>query len=128
MLIRPRDKSSLTGISKRYRTTLNLPQYIHLSSPLSVSDKAPLRQNSLTPILVPSNDAGGATVVAPGAEQVGQAQILNTFSKPFTLEGLFGAADAGAFGGTSGDVPMTADEDGDIFWDAVEGEAMEEDG
>ncbi|KIJ94798.1 hypothetical protein K443DRAFT_683483 [Laccaria amethystina LaAM-08-1] len=83
---------------------------------------------SLIPSVVPPNNAGGATVVAPGAEQVGQAQILNTFSKPFTLEGLFGAADAGAFGGASGDVPMIADEDGDIFWDAVEGEAMEEDG
>jgi len=33
-----------------------------------------------------------------GAETVGQAQILNSFSKPFELAGLFGAVDAGAFG------------------------------
>lgn len=33
-----------------------------------------------------------------GAETVGQAQILNSFSKPFELAGLFGTADAGAFG------------------------------
>ncbi|KAK2464983.1 hypothetical protein APHAL10511_003059 [Amanita phalloides] len=39
----------------------------------------------------------GSSVIAPGAENVGQAQILSGFSKPFTLDGLFGAADAGAF-------------------------------
>lgn len=38
-------------------------------------------------------------MVAPGAETVGQAQILNELGKPFELAGLFGAADAGAFGG-----------------------------
>jgi len=32
-----------------------------------------------------------------GAETVGQAQILNSFSKPFELAGLFEAVDAGAF-------------------------------
>ena len=37
-------------------------------------------------------------MVAPGAETVGQAQILNELGKPFGLAGLFGAADAGAFG------------------------------
>lgn len=58
---------------------------------------------------------------------MGQAQILNSFSKPFELAGLFGAADAGVFGEDGGDVAMT-DEDGDVFWDAVEGEAMDEDG
>jgi len=36
--------------------------------------------------------------VRPGAENVGQAQILEGLGKPFELEGLFGAADAGAFG------------------------------
>lgn len=69
------------------------------------------------------NDAAG-TIVARGAENVGQAQILSDFSKPFELEGLFGAADAGAFAGRVGahDVPMgMADEDGDVFWDAVDG-------
>ncbi|KAE9401184.1 P-loop containing nucleoside triphosphate hydrolase protein [Gymnopus androsaceus JB14] len=66
-------------------------------------------------------------VIAPGAENVGQAQILSAFSKPFELEGLFGAADAGAFGSGGGDVDMNgADtgagaEDGDeMFWDANE--------
>ncbi|KAF9005046.1 P-loop containing nucleoside triphosphate hydrolase protein [Cyathus striatus] len=71
----------------------------------------------------------GAPVIAPGAENVGQAQIITEFSKPFKLEGLFGAADAGAFGAkTNTDVPMGADEDEDVFYDAVEGEAMDEDG
>jgi nuclear GTP-binding protein len=65
------------------------------------------------------------TLVAPGAENVGRSQILDAYSKPFELEGLFGAADAGAFGRGGEDIAMT-DEDGDIFWDAVE--AMDEDG
>ena len=66
-------------------------------------------------------------MIAPGAENVGQAQILTEFSQPFTLDGLFGAADAGAFGERANDdVPMAADEDGDVFWDAVE--PMDEDG
>jgi nuclear GTP-binding protein len=51
-------------------------------------------------------------VIAPGAETVGQAQILNELSKPFELEGLFGAADAGAFGGDGGDEEM-GDAEGD---------------
>ncbi len=59
-----------------------------------------------------------ATTIAPGAENVGQAQIVNTFSKPFELEGLFGAADAGAFGD---DVNMDQEDDADeMFWDANE--------
>ncbi|KIY44465.1 P-loop containing nucleoside triphosphate hydrolase protein, partial [Fistulina hepatica ATCC 64428] len=37
--------------------------------------------------------------IAPGAENVGSVQIVSQFSKPFTLNGLFGSADAGAFGG-----------------------------
>ncbi|GLB42893.1 putative 50S ribosome-binding GTPase [Lyophyllum shimeji] len=83
---------------------------------------------SLIPSVVPGSS--DAPVIAPGAENVGHAQILSEFSKPFTLEGLFGAADAGAFGEGTGDVPMNAevDEDGDMFFDAVEGDAMEEDG
>jgi nuclear GTP-binding protein len=61
-------------------------------------------------------------VIAPGAETVGQAQILNELGKPFELAGLFGAADAGAFG--------RADEE---MVDAEEGaqeepELMDEDG
>ncbi|CCM02738.1 uncharacterized protein FIBRA_04845 [Fibroporia radiculosa] len=55
------------------------------------------------PSLIPSTVLeSGERTVAAGAESVGQAQILNELSKPFTLEGLFGAADAGAFGGSSG--------------------------
>ncbi|KIJ67353.1 hypothetical protein HYDPIDRAFT_173921 [Hydnomerulius pinastri MD-312] len=59
---------------------------------------------SVPPIIHPSSIpstvpvAGGGGVIAPGAESVGQAQILTQFSKPFELAGLFGAADAGAFG------------------------------
>lgn len=51
------------------------------------------------PSLVPSTVVeGGERTIAPGAENVGQAQIVTEFSKAFTLDGLFGAADAGAFG------------------------------
>ncbi|KIK95872.1 hypothetical protein PAXRUDRAFT_349936 [Paxillus rubicundulus Ve08.2h10] len=56
---------------------------------------------TIHPSSIPStipNSGGGITTVAPGAETVGQAQILTEFSKPFELAGLFGAADAGAFG------------------------------
>ncbi len=54
--------------------------------------------------------------IAPGAEAVGQAQILTEFSKPFTLPGLdsaalFGVADAGAFGDAMEE---------DVFFDAQE--------
>jgi len=84
---------------------------------------------------VPSSgnaNTNATPIIAPGAENVGQAQILNEYSKPFHLEGLFGDADAGAFGGRKDeDSRMLADEDGDIFWDAVEGsysEPMDEDG
>ncbi|KAF9530700.1 hypothetical protein CPB83DRAFT_850142 [Crepidotus variabilis] len=85
----------------------------------------PTLHPSLIPSTVPStrNDVSGPTI-APGAENVGQAQILSSFSKPFELEGIFGAADAGAFAGRVGgdDIPMGgADADGGIFWDAVEG-------
>ncbi|KAF5375894.1 hypothetical protein D9615_008206 [Tricholomella constricta] len=86
---------------------------------------------SLIPSVVQTNPGSSSSVpmIAPGAENVGQAQILSTLSKPFELEGLFGAADAGAFGGGARDIPMDADvdEDGDVFFDAVEGYAMEED-
>ncbi|KAL6310264.1 P-loop containing nucleoside triphosphate hydrolase protein [Sparassis latifolia] len=53
----------------------------------------------------------GQRTVAPGAENVGQAQIVSQFSKPFTLEGLFGAADAGAFGGTPGPEAMDLEQE-----------------
>jgi len=83
-----------------------------------------LRQN----LVASTRNGEDAPLIAPGAENVGQAQILTELSKPFELEGLFGAADAGAFAGRNNDdVPMLADEDGDIFWDAVE-DPMDEDG
>ncbi|KAJ3575323.1 hypothetical protein NP233_g1179 [Leucocoprinus birnbaumii] len=78
---------------------------------------------ALHPSLIPSTISGGngeAPSIAPGAENVGQAQIVSQFSKPFQLEGLFGVADAGAFGG---EAPMdAADEDGDVFFDAEGGQ------
>ena len=50
-------------------------------------------------VLVPSTVPGtDGAQVAPGAEAVGQAQIVESFAPAFTLDGLFGAADAGAFG------------------------------
>lgn len=64
--------------------------------------------------------SGAAATIAPGAEQVGQAQILSAFSAPFSLPGLFNDADTGAFGPDGGDVPMDADEDGDVFVDAMD--------
>lgn len=64
--------------------------------------------------------SGAAAMIAPGAEQVGQAQILSTFSAPFSLPGLFGDADASAFEAGPGDVAMDADEDGDVFVDAMD--------
>ncbi|KAH0835746.1 P-loop containing nucleoside triphosphate hydrolase protein [Lanmaoa asiatica] len=51
---------------------------------------------AIHPSMIPSTISSTATV-APGAETVGQAQILTELSKPFELAGLFGAADAGAF-------------------------------
>jgi len=67
---------------------------------------------SIHPSSIPSTVPGtGAQEVAPGAENVGQAQILSEFSKPFTLEGLFGAADAGAFGGVAGSDAMVLEDD-----------------
>ncbi len=68
--------------------------------------------------------------IAPGAENVGQAQIVAEFSKPFMLEGFFGVADAGAFGGGSqgADAEMADGEMrmGEAEEDGVE--SMDEDG
>ncbi|KAF9484542.1 hypothetical protein BDN70DRAFT_903568 [Pholiota conissans] len=90
---------------------------------------------TIHPSMIPSTIAAtrngeAGPMIAPGAENVGQAQILSQFSQPFTLDGLFGAADAGAFDGRQDDdAVMAADEDGDVFWDAVEGpDEMDEDG
>ncbi|KAG0701473.1 P-loop containing nucleoside triphosphate hydrolase protein [Suillus ampliporus] len=49
-----------------------------------------------------------------GAEAVGQAQILNAFSKPFELAGLFGAADAGAFNENAQMPEEVAMDDGEV--------------
>lgn len=46
----------------------------------------------------------GETVVAPGAENVGQASIVKEMAPAFDLGGLFSQADAGAFEG--GDCEM----------------------
>lgn len=61
-------------------------------------------------------------MVAPGAETVGQAQILSELGKPFELAGLFGAADVGAFGGV--DEEMVDGEEGA----QEEPDLMDEDG
>jgi len=45
---------------------------------------------------IPSTIPGSGGQVAPGAETTGQAQIVSAFGAPFTLEGLFGEADAEA--------------------------------
>jgi nuclear GTP-binding protein len=52
--------------------------------------------------------SGGDRVIAPGAENVGQAQIVTELSKPFTLDGLFGDADYSAFDTTTGDAEDSA--------------------
>ena len=52
---------------------------------------------------------GGDRAIAPGAENVGQAQIITELSKPFTLDGLFGDADHNAF-----DIEMEGTEDLDV--------------
>ncbi|KAH9938822.1 P-loop containing nucleoside triphosphate hydrolase protein [Epithele typhae] len=76
----------------------------------------------LHPSLVPSTVPGTAGAqVAPGAETVGQAQIVTELAPAFTLAGLFGAADAGAFGGDGADAVMDMD-----VADAPEGEPAEE--
>ncbi|KAG8215885.1 hypothetical protein J3R82DRAFT_7852 [Butyriboletus roseoflavus] len=49
------------------------------------------------PSMIPTTISSATSIVAPGAETVGQAQILTELSKPFELAGLFGAADTGAF-------------------------------
>ena len=55
------------------------------------------------PSLIPSTVAtsSGEQVIAPGAENVGQARIVTELGKAFAVEGLFGMADQGAFGGGS---------------------------
>lgn len=58
---------------------------------------------TIHPSLIPSTVAtsSGEQVIAPGAENVGQARIVTELGKAFEVEGLFGMADQGAFGGAS---------------------------
>ncbi|KAF9264608.1 hypothetical protein L218DRAFT_958325 [Marasmius fiardii PR-910] len=78
------------------------------------------------PSLIPSMMETGSSeaVIAPGAENVGQARIVTSFSKLFELAGLFGAADAKAFGENNNDVDMDLNAEGgsgdEMFWDANE--------
>ncbi|KAJ3762033.1 hypothetical protein EV360DRAFT_79679 [Lentinula raphanica] len=77
----------------------SIPPTIHPSSipstiPSSMASAIP--GSSALPNLSAQDQSG--QIIAPGAENVGHAQILSSFSEPFRLEGLFGAADAGAFG------------------------------
>ncbi|KAK7687184.1 hypothetical protein QCA50_009688 [Cerrena zonata] len=65
----------------------------------------PVVHPSLIPSTVPTSS--GEQVVAPGAENVGQARIVTEYSQAFSVEGLFGMADQGAFGG--GSVPDEED-------------------
>ena len=53
--------------------------------------------------------ASGA-VVAPGAENVGQARIVGQFGQPFEIQGLLGMADQGAFG-AGGEAMAVEEED-----------------
>ncbi|KAF5331593.1 hypothetical protein D9611_007570 [Ephemerocybe angulata] len=81
---------------------------------------------SLIPSTMPTNPSGAVEpIIRPGAEQVGQAQILTTLSKPFELGGLFNAADAGAFGAK--DVQMEAEAIGEELGLGMEGMALDED-
>lgn len=68
---------------------------------------------AIHPSQIPSTIPGTANgaAVAPGAETVGQAQILTEFSKPFELAGLFGAADAGAFASEDARSEIVMDDD-----------------
>lgn len=79
---------------------------------------------TIHPSLIPSTISGPEHQIAPGAENVGQAQIVSEFSKPFALEGLFGVADEGAFGVDVGSERMVVADDADE--ETVEG--MDEDG
>ena len=78
---------------------------------------------SSIPSVVPNTNTTGV-VIAPGAENVGRAQILGELGKPFELEGLFGRADAGAFGCGAGEDEEMMDEEKD----GGEAELMDEDG
>ena len=54
---------------------------------------------------------GLGSTIAPGAENVGSAQIVTEFAPAFDLGSLFSQADAGAFAGGSADCEMQENED-----------------
>ncbi|KAI0783164.1 hypothetical protein C8Q75DRAFT_785156 [Abortiporus biennis] len=65
---------------------------------------------TIHPSSIPSSAPGG--IIAPGAENVGQARIITEFGKAFEVEGLFGMADQGAFGSKQGEAnDMVMEED-----------------
>ncbi|KAJ3789123.1 hypothetical protein GGU10DRAFT_425823 [Lentinula aff. detonsa] len=107
----------------------SIPPTIHPSSIPSTIPSSAIPGSSTAPDL----STAQGQIIAPGAENVGHAQILSSLSEPFQLEGLFGAADAGAFGEETGDVKMDiegGDEGDEMFWDANEtpGNGHEDDG
>ncbi|THH31687.1 hypothetical protein EUX98_g2494 [Antrodiella citrinella] len=68
-------------------------------------------------------------VIAPGAENVGQARIITEYSKPFEVEGLFSIADQGAFGGGEAEEEMAIEpevQDDQGGMDLDEAAALEE--
>ncbi|KAJ3736305.1 hypothetical protein DFJ43DRAFT_605747 [Lentinula guzmanii] len=100
----------------------SIPPTIHPSSIPSTIPSSAIPGSSTTPDLSTAQGQTGQ-IIAPGAENVGHAQILSSLSEPFQLEGLFGVADAGAFGEEIGDVKMDiegGDEGDEMFWDANE--------
>ncbi|KIK69019.1 hypothetical protein GYMLUDRAFT_35060 [Collybiopsis luxurians FD-317 M1] len=107
----------VTASARQVITDWNYQKIPYCSAP-------PAIHPSSIPSTVPPLGTQQEHVIAPGAENVGHAQILTEFSKPFELEGLFGAADQKAFGGDAAtDINMdgATDEDGDeMFWDANE--------
>ncbi|EPQ53133.1 P-loop containing nucleoside triphosphate hydrolase protein, partial [Gloeophyllum trabeum ATCC 11539] len=76
------------------------------------------RPPAVHPSLLPSKDGDGQ--VARGAESVGEAKIVGAFAPAFTIEGLFGQADRGAWE----DAEMQVEEAAG----AGAGAGMEEDG
>ncbi|KZT30255.1 P-loop containing nucleoside triphosphate hydrolase protein [Neolentinus lepideus HHB14362 ss-1] len=94
----------LLGTARQVLTDWNHQKIPYFSTPPSVH-----------PSSIPTQVEEG--VIAPGAEDVGQAKIVTEFAPAFNIEGLFGQADRGAFE----DAEMR-DGDGE-----VEGERMDQD-
>lgn len=97
----------ILGVARHVLNDWNHQKIPYFSNPPTVHP-------SSLPTMLPSSSTGEA-VVAPGAENVGQARIINQFGKAFELNGLFGLADDGAF---------NPDSDQNM---AVEDEAQEDD-